>query len=90
MPLIRNAELKAQQLIPIATDIAPELGPYVYNVLDTVGEAKVIASGSDDLPRVDVSVTVLPEQGHEIFLTPRVLSQLRELMNTSPGVQHAM
>jgi hypothetical protein len=51
------AELKAQQLVPIASDIAAELGPYVYNVLDTVGEAKVIASGSDDLPRVDVSLS---------------------------------
>jgi hypothetical protein len=50
-------DLKALQLIPLATDIAAEPGPYVYNVLDMVGEAKVIASGADDLPRVDVSAS---------------------------------
>lgn len=49
------AELKAQQLVPIAGDISPDIQQYVYFVLDTVGEAKVIANGSDDLPRVDVS-----------------------------------
>ena len=38
-------------------DIAAEPGPYVYNVLDMVGEAKVIASGADDLPRVDISMS---------------------------------
>lgn len=51
------AELKAQQLIPIASDISPDIQQYVYFVLDHVGEAKVIANGSDDLPRVDVSKT---------------------------------
>jgi hypothetical protein len=49
------AELLALQLIPLATDISPDIIQYVYFVLDTVGEAKIIASGSDDLPRVDVS-----------------------------------
>jgi len=42
---VKYADLKAMDLIPLATDIAAEPGPYVYNVLDTVGEAKVIASG---------------------------------------------
>jgi hypothetical protein len=51
------AELKANQLVPIATDISPDIQQYVYWVLDTVGEAKVIANGSDDLPRVDISKT---------------------------------
>lgn len=50
-------DLKATSLVPLATDIAAEPGTYVYNVLDMVGEAKVIASGADDLPRVDISVT---------------------------------
>lgn len=50
-------EFKALSLVPLATDIAAEPGPYVYNVLDMVGEARVIASGADDLPRVDVSVS---------------------------------
>jgi hypothetical protein len=49
------AELKAQQLVPLATDISPDIKQYVYFVMDVVGEAKVIANGSDDLPRVDVS-----------------------------------
>lgn len=49
------AELKAQQLIPLATDISPDVNQYVYYVLDMVGEAKVIANGTDDLPRIDVS-----------------------------------
>lgn len=51
------AELKAQQLVPLATDIAADVQQYVYWVLDQVGEAKVIANGSDDLPRVDISKT---------------------------------
>ena len=51
------AELKAQQLVPLATDIDPDIQQYVYWVLDTVGEAKVIANGSDDLPRIDISKT---------------------------------
>ncbi len=54
---VKYTDLKAMDLIPLATDIAAEPGTYVYNVLDMVGEAKVIASGSDDLPRVDVSQT---------------------------------
>jgi hypothetical protein len=54
---VKYADLKAMDLIPLATDIAAEPGPYVYNVLDMVGEAKVIASGADDLPRVDISTT---------------------------------
>lgn len=54
---VKYADLKAMELIPLATDIAAEPGPYVYNVLDMVGEAKVIAAGSDDLPRVDISTT---------------------------------
>jgi hypothetical protein len=54
---VKYTDLKAMELIPLATDIAAEPGPYVYNVLDMVGEAKVIAAGSDDLPRVDVSAT---------------------------------
>ena len=49
------AELKAMNLVPLATDISPNARQYVYYVLDMVGEAKVIASGSDDLPRVDIS-----------------------------------
>jgi len=51
------AELKAQQLVPIASDISPDINQYVYFVLDTVGEAKVVANGSDDLPRIDISKT---------------------------------
>lgn len=51
------AELKAQQLVPLATDISADIQQYVYFVLDTVGEAKVVADGADDLPRVDVSKT---------------------------------
>jgi hypothetical protein len=54
---VKYTDLKAMELIPLATDIAAEPGPYVYNVLDMVGEAKVIASGSDDLPRVDISMS---------------------------------
>ena len=49
------AELMAQKLIPLATDISADVNQYVYFVLDMVGEAKVIANGSDDLPRIDVS-----------------------------------
>jgi hypothetical protein len=51
------AELKAQSLVPIASDISPDVQQYVYFVLDMVGEAKVIANGADDIPRVDVSKT---------------------------------
>src|SRR4051812_3514765 len=54
------AELKANQLVPIATDISPDVQQYVYFVLDMVGEAKVIANGSDDLPRIDISKTERP------------------------------
>lgn len=48
-------ELEAVSFLPIATDIAPEAKTYAWNVLDRTGRAKVIANGSDDLPRVDVS-----------------------------------
>jgi hypothetical protein len=51
------AELKAMSLVPLATDISADILQYVYFVLDTVGEAKIIANASDDLPRVDVSKT---------------------------------
>lgn len=51
------AELMAQKLIPLATDISPDVNQYVYFVLDTVGEARIIANGSDDIPRIDVSKT---------------------------------
>lgn len=54
---VKYPDLKALDLVPLATDIAAEPGPYVYNVLDMVGEAKVIASGADDLPRVDISMS---------------------------------
>lgn len=49
------AEHKAMTFIPIASDIPASAETYAWEVLDEVGQAKVIARGSDDLPRVDVS-----------------------------------
>lgn len=49
------ASLEAAKFIPIASDIPPEAKTYAWNVLNKTGRAKVIANGSDDLPRVDVS-----------------------------------
>jgi hypothetical protein len=51
------AALLAQNLMPFANDISPDVKQYVYYVLDHVGQAKIIADGSDDIPRVDVSKT---------------------------------
>jgi hypothetical protein len=51
------AELRARSFVPMATDIAATAETYVYYVMDMVGEAKVIANGANDLPRVDVSQT---------------------------------
>jgi hypothetical protein len=49
------ASVEAAKFIPIASDIPPEAKTYSWNVLNKTGRAKVIANGSDDLPRVDVS-----------------------------------
>lgn len=51
------AQLLALNFIPLATDISPDIQQYVYFVLDHVGEAKIIANGAEDLPRIDVSKT---------------------------------
>jgi hypothetical protein len=48
-------DLIARSFIPIATDIPETADTYAWAVLDSTGKAKVIAAGSDDLPRVDVS-----------------------------------
>ncbi len=50
---IQYPDLKARNLIPIASDIPETADNYVYFVSDTVGKAKIIASGTDDLPRID-------------------------------------
>lgn len=47
-------DLKARNLIPIATDIPESVETYVYMVSDTVGKAAIVAIGTDDLPRIDV------------------------------------
>ncbi len=49
------SSLEAAKFIPIAGDIPPEAKTYAWNVLNKTGRAKVIGTGSDDLPRVDVS-----------------------------------
>lgn len=54
---VKYAELMARSFIPIATDIAASADTYSFPVLDQVGQAKVIANGPDDLPRVDVKMT---------------------------------
>jgi hypothetical protein len=85
------AELKAAGFVPIASDISPDVQQYVYYVLDHVGEAKIIANGAEDIPRVDVSKTerygvvrtVAASYGWELFemrLAARLgtaLSQMR-------------
>lgn len=48
-------DLIARSFIPIATDIPATADTYAWAILDATGKAKVIAAGSDDLPRVDVS-----------------------------------
>ncbi len=52
---IQYAELLARRFIPIANDIPESAETYVYLAYDTVGAAKIIANGVDDLPRIDVS-----------------------------------
>lgn len=86
------AELKALGLIPLATDISPDVQQYVYFVLDTVGEARVIANGADDLPRVDISKserggivrTVGASYGFELFEM-----RLAARLGTALGLQKA-
>lgn len=51
------AQLMALNFIPLATDISPDVQQYVWFVLDHVGEAKIIANGAEDLPRIDISKT---------------------------------
>lgn len=51
---VQYADLIARNLVPIANDIPASADTYVYKVMDRVGEAKVIANGAKDLPRVDV------------------------------------
>lgn len=48
-------ENMAMQFIPLANDIPASADTYAWEILDKTGQAKVIAKGSDDLPRVDVS-----------------------------------
>jgi len=50
-------DLKARNYIPIANDIPETADSYVYFVTDTAGKAKIIAKGTDDLPRIDVSAS---------------------------------
>jgi hypothetical protein len=47
----------ARQLIPIATDIAPSAETYTFPILDQHGNVKIIASGAQDIPRIDVTLT---------------------------------
>lgn len=50
---IEYPDLIAQELMPLATDIAPSASVYSYKVLVPTGRAKVITSSSDDVPRVE-------------------------------------
>lgn len=50
-------ELKGRRLFPLATDIAASAETYVYFVYDMAGQAKVIANGVDDLPRIEVKAS---------------------------------
>lgn len=47
-------ELKATQLLPVDTSAGPGAATIVYYQYDQVGQAKIIASYADDLPRADI------------------------------------
>jgi hypothetical protein len=51
---VRYPELRAREFIPVAYDTPSGTETIVYQEYDAVGTAKLIASYSDDLPRVDV------------------------------------
>jgi hypothetical protein len=51
---VQYLELKAQQFIPIATDIDPLLDTYEYYVTDYSGQARIIAKGATDIPQVSL------------------------------------
>lgn len=51
---VQYPEFRARDLIPVATDVDPDVSVITYREYDQVGSAKVIAGYSDDLPRVDV------------------------------------
>lgn len=50
----KYAELKARTLIPVSSEAEPWADAIVYESYDQVGQAKMIAGYSDDLPRADV------------------------------------
>lgn len=48
-------ELKAIRLLPVSMDAGPGAATIVYQQYDQVGQAKIIASYADDLPRADIT-----------------------------------
>lgn len=64
---VRYPENLALTFVPLATDIPASAETYAWQVLDEVGEAKVGANETDDLPRVDVSND--EREGHVVNIT---------------------